>query len=31
MVTPTTTSDGAQILLPVWIEIIPVVKDMFGG
>lgn len=31
MVTPTTTSDGAQILLPVWPEIIPIVKEMFGG
>lgn len=31
MVTPTTTSDGAQILLPVWEEINRVVKEMFGG
>lgn len=31
MVTPTTTSDGAQILMPVWEEINQVVKEMFGG
>jgi len=31
MVKPFTTSDGAQVLLPVWEEIIKVVEEMFGG
>jgi polyisoprenyl-teichoic acid--peptidoglycan teichoic acid transferase len=31
MVTPFTTSDGAQVLLPVWEEIKQVVEEMFGG
>ena len=31
MVTPFTTSDGAQVLLPVWAEIKQVVQEMFGG
>jgi LCP family protein required for cell wall assembly len=31
MVTPTTTSDGAQILMPVWAEINPIIIEMFGG
>lgn len=30
MVTPFTTADGAQVLLPVWEEIDKVVEEMFG-
>ena len=31
MVTPFTTSDGAQVLLPVWEKISEIIKEMFGG
>jgi LCP family protein required for cell wall assembly len=31
MVTPFTTSDGAQVLMPVWTEINKVIEEMFGG
>lgn len=31
MVTPFTTNQGAQVLLPDWGTILPVVQEMFGG